>query len=235
MRRRAFLGVGAGAGLALFGAFSQSGDATPRTRGFFFAPSDAPPRDVEVSLGRALPSWDVTVFGKARDLEMAIEQWSYDVVVAPRPTLDSLGLGITLEGRLSGASTEPYSLVSIGSRVAPGELAGQTVGMLGLMGRRDMKTLCDSILQNGAARLKTVTKYRDLLPLLQFRAARAVILPKRFTHVLTERSELDLVARDLPQGRVGVCSASFRDEQHEPALRAVGASVLSQLGVDAWV
>jgi hypothetical protein len=203
-----------------------------------FVPSDDKPRDIERYLSSDMPSLEITVFGKAKDLENGIQNLRPAAVLAPAPTLEALGLSVALHGKRNGDTREPYVLITVDRKIPPQAMAEYTVGIYGIMGRSEMKRHCGDILGTGDQKIKTVTKYADLLPLLQFQATKGVVLPKRFASVLTGRSALNLVVSDLPRGKVGLVSASVRDSGAKgsviSALNGLGAASRSVLGVDGW-
>ena len=236
--------------LALFGpvsAVAMSGTVLLRAstvsaqspaRAFVFAPSDERSRTVEKNLAASLASFEVTVFGRAKDLERSIRQLAPQTVIAPLPTLEELGLRPTLRGIRGGSTTEPYVLVTVDRAFPPRSMSGETVGLLGIMDHGSMREHCAALLGTSDQKIKTVTKYVDLLPLLQFQAAKGVVLPKRFVSLLTSRSELRLVTNELAGGNVGLTSVAVLRRESEPsvvsALKALGSAAKESLGVEGW-
>jgi hypothetical protein len=225
---------------SVLGVVGQAPEALAGTsaRLFAFVPSDEKSRDIERLLAASLTSVELTVFGRAKDLEQSVQQVNPDAVLAPVPTLIELGLTPTLKGQREGSTTEPYVLITVGGPAAPRSMAGQTVGALGIMGHSAMARHCGQLLGTGEQKVKTVTKYADLLPLLQFGAAKGVVLPRRFASVLTSRSALALVQNDLPEGRVGLTSVAVRNRDFSArivaAMNQLSRDAKDALGVEAW-
>jgi len=234
LMRRALLGAAVGAPFVLGGTAL----AGPKPRLHAFVPSDQKPYVVQRDLQSSLAAFTVTVFGRSRDFEDAVRADGPEAVLAPAPVLVMLGIPATLQGLMQGATEESYSLVTVGGAVNPSSLGPHPVGVLGMMGREKMKDFCERLLGTSNQHIKTVTKYEDLLPLLQFNQAKGVILPRRLTSVVVGRSELQLTETTLARNRVGLVALSVRDVSVAPqlvaAVRALGASPRAYLGVDGW-
>jgi len=212
--------------------------ANGRARAFVFVPSDEKSMNIEKTLAGATDSIEFTVFGRAKDLEQSVRQSNPEIVIAPEPTLRDLNLSPTLLGRRAGSTTEPYVLITVDQPAAPKSMQPHTVGVLGIMDHSSMKRHCGELLGTGEQKVKTVTKYADLLPLLQFKAAQGVVLPKRFSGTLTSRSALKLISNDIPDGRVGLTSVAIQNQQVKVSaidqLRRLNGAAMAALGVEDW-
>jgi hypothetical protein len=239
VNRRHLLISGGAAGLGLLWGQSPRAMAGSAPRVLVFVASDEKPRSIEGKLYSSMGSLDITVFGKAKDLEHSVAELKPDAVIAPGPTLKSLGSRVTLAGQRGGAATEPYVLVTVERGVSPQSLANETVGMFGIMDRQGMKNLCGTLLGTGEQKVNTVTKYADLLPMLQFKAAKGVVLPKSRASELTSRSALKLVLTDLPHGQVGLTSVSVTNATTTnvvvSAVKGLSSEAKAALGVEGWV
>lgn len=238
MKRRDVLAMATvGAGITLVGGWGSLW-AEGRARVLTFVPSDEKSRTLEKRIASSLDGLEVTVFGRAKDLERSVQQMNPEVVIAPEPTLRDLGLTPTLSGKRGGSTTEPYVLITVDRPVSPSSMASGTVGVLGIMGHASMEAHCGKLLGTGTQRIKTVTKYADLLPLLQFKAAQGVLLPQRFASSLTSRSALKLVQNELPQAQVGLTAVSVQSasakESLLSAIRSMSGDGKSALGVEGW-
>lgn len=236
MRRRDLLVGGLSmAGLGLAGGYAV---ANGTVRVLAFIPSDEKSRNIEKKLAPSMGSIELTVFGRAKDLENSVAQLSPEAVIAPEPTLRDLGLSPALEGKRSGSTTEPYVLITVDKPASPQSMAAHTVGVFGIMGHSSMKKHCQDLLGTTDQKIKTVTKYADLLPLLQFQAARGVVLPKRFASTLTSRSTLKLVLNEIPGGRVGLTSVAIPNQKARSTvvstMQNLDGSAKEALGVEGW-
>lgn len=237
MKRRDLLVVGAATtACALAGLASVW--ASGRARAFVFVPTDEKSMNIEKKLAEAAHLMAFTVFGRAKDLEQSVHQSNPEVVIAPEPTLRDLGLAPALLGRRAGSTTEPYVLITVDQPASPKSMQPHTVGVLGIMDHSSMKRHCGELLGTGDQKIKTVTKYADLLPLLQFKVAQGVILPKRLSGTLTSRSALKLISNDIPDGRVGLTSAAIQSQQARSAvidqLKKLNGGAMAALGVEDW-
>jgi hypothetical protein len=117
-------------------------------------------------------------------------------------------------------------------------MENKTVGALGFLDRKSMQNFCEELLGTQGQKVKTVAKYQDLLPLLQFKVAQGVVLPARLSHLLTGRSEMNLVVNKIPRSKVGLASVSIlRSTQRatvSSAIRAMDGTTRGYLGVDSW-
>lgn len=236
--RRRLLALAAGA-LWLSGAglapVSQAAPARPSL--YVYLHTDAKSANLESSLKARLAALDVTVFGRFRDFEEAMATSKPDAVLGLQALLVSLEAPITLQGLRKGVPSEPYALVSSGSPLE-GALAGKVVGVVDLLGRKGTQDFVAGLLKTSDLKLKRVTKLEDLLPLLQFSAADAVLMPAAEVKSVTERSRLPLRARELPEGRVGLASVSVLNPQHRDLVvkqvLSLDAETNRVLGVDKW-
>lgn len=239
MKRRDILAMATvGAGITFAGRWSSLW-AEERARAFAFVPSDEKSMTIEKRIAAALDGLEVTVFGRAKDLERSVQQMNPEAVIAPEPTLRELGLTPTMSGKRAGSTTEEYVLITVDRPAAPSSMGGATVGILGIMGHASMEVHCGQLLGTGKQKIKTVTKYADLLPLLQFKVAQGVVLPLRFAPTLTSRSALKLVQNEIPGGRVGLTAVAVRSPSARgvvvAALRGISDDGKAALGVEGWV
>ena len=118
----------------------------------------------------------MTVFGRFRDFEEAVARAQPDAVLALQPLLATLSVTPTLQGLRGDRDWEPYVLMSE-EGAAEGGPAARVVGVVDLLGRTGTQQLVARLLGNPSVELRRVTKLEDLLPLLQFSAAQAVLVP----------------------------------------------------------
>ena len=223
--------------LALVTWLSGSAGAETRPTLYVFLHTDVKSTVLEKALQSSLPDLGVTVFGRFRDFEQALSAHPPDAVLALQPLLEARKLSATLRGVGQGRDVEPYLLMSVGNPLA-GSLAGRTIGVVDLLGRTDTQTFVLALLKAPDSRLKLVTKLEDLLSLLQFAAADAILVPARIVKAFTERSRLPLQVRALPDVVVGRASVAVLT----PAARATVVRGIERLdvatnqlmGVESW-
>jgi hypothetical protein len=210
-------------------------DARPNL--YVYLHTDAKSASLESGLKDKLRGLNVTVFGRFRDFEEAMASNRPDALLGSRALVGSQNLAPALQGLRGQHDWEPWSLVSVGTPLA-GSLSGKVIGVVDLLGRRGTQDFVADLLKTPDIKLKRVTKLEDLLPLLQFAAADAVLIPSSEVKAVTEHSQLSLQIRELPEGKVGlaavgVLTAKFRDLVVKQ-IQALDPETNKVLGVDRW-
>jgi hypothetical protein len=211
--------------------------ADPRPSLYVYVHTDTKSATLEKALQDRLPGLGVTVFGRFRDFEEAMTSRRPDAVVAFGPLLASQNVPVTLQGLRSDHDWEPYVLLSPGAALE-GALSGRTIGVVDLLGRDGTQDFITKLLKTPDLKLKRVTKMEDLLPLLQFSAADAVLVPAAAVKSVTERSRLPLKVRELPDARVslpavGVLNTKVRDALVKQ-IQSLDGETNKTLGVERW-
>lgn len=190
---------------------------------------DMKQRALQEMLGSALDGVAVTAVGRYGDLERQIAGGA-SAVLAIGPVLTSLGLKASVAGISGGRDTEPYAL--LGRKGAPNV---QKVGAVDLLGRKGTNTFVHDVLKS-QVEVERVTKLEDMLRLLQFEMADAILLPDRMVAPMRSKSELALETSKAPNEvslpALGVLNSSGNLVADK--LKRVPAAVRAQLGVDSW-
>jgi hypothetical protein len=134
--------------------------------------------------------------------------------------------------------TEAYVLLSIGATLEKERFQSLVVGAVDLLGRERTAKLVANLLGVGSPpEIKYVIKSEDLLPLLQFGSAGAVLLSEQEAAHIKSLSKLDLRVTPL-SGRLGLPAVSFRSDAGRrlvrPSIEALDMEMRRKLGVDAW-
>jgi hypothetical protein len=192
---------------------------------------------VEKTLSDHLPALSVKVFATYRDFDSAVTSGNPDAVVVIPPALEARGKKATLQGMRAGKDWEPYVLVSVGKPLE-GPLGGKTIGMVDLLGRDGTQTFVAQLVKATDFKVKRVAKVEDLVPLLEFAAAQALLVPSAMLGALSKHTRLTLKTRELPDGHVGlpavaVLHPAARDTVVK-AFSGLDAATNAVLGVDAW-
>ena len=142
-------------------------------------PTSIPPRKLQGYLSEAAPGVSFTVFGRQKDFVNTLKTQPPDAVIAHRPVIEGIGVQNepVLQGTLGGKDSQQYVLVSVDQGVDTANLAKLNVGAVDLLGRRKMSKFVAKLLGVPKVKVKRVTKLEDLLPLLQFSMADAVMVP----------------------------------------------------------
>jgi hypothetical protein len=194
-------------------------------------------RALESALAKQMPSVDVVVCSRYRDFEREIAQ-APDAVLTLQPVLQAHGLAVDLRGTRAGSDSEPYVLLSIGGTHDKSRFAKLSIGAVDLLGRERTAEFVASLLGlKTAPPIKYVIKSEDLLPLLQFNSAEAVLLSEPEAMRIKSLSKLDLRITPLPT-RVGLAAVSFRTDVGRRLIRrsveTLDLETRRRLGVEAW-
>ncbi|WP_437915243.1 hypothetical protein WME73_07500 [Sorangium sp. So ce302] len=193
-------------------------------------------RALEQKIEESMPGVDVTVFGKLSDFKAALESAPPDAALSPKPVLASLNRTADIQGVKAGNDAEQYLLVS--TRALTKEmLSGLRYGIVDLVERKSLPKFVAGLLGvSTAPEVQRVTKIEDLLQLLQFQTADAVLLPERFRSDFESRSKMTFTILSLSTAKVGLVAVTFLSERQtlEGAIRRLPKHVLADLGVDEW-
>jgi hypothetical protein len=213
---------------------ARAGDGKPSL--YAYLHTDTKSASLEKSLQDKLPGLTVTVFGRFRDFEEAMSARRPDAVIALQPLLGSQNVPVVLQGIRADHDWEPYVLLTAGA--AEGPLSGKLIGVVDVLGRDGTQDFVTKLLKTSDIKLKRVTKMEDLLPLLQFSAADAVLVPAAAVKSVSERSRLPLRVRELPEARVGlpavgIVNARIRDLLVKQ-IQGLDSETNKTLGVEKW-
>jgi hypothetical protein len=203
---------------------------------YVFAITDVRPRALQKMMEDEMPGTQVTVFGRVGDFSRALKASPPNAAVALAPVLSAFGQTPALQGVDAGSSVEEYLLLSR-EALQESDLHRSTIGCIDLVGRKKLPEFVADVLKlDPPPTVRRVTKVEDLLQLLQFQRADAILLPQRFLTDLQQRSRMTLEILRLPQAKVKRTAIAFPGNRSavESALRRLSADTLKLLGVDGW-
>jgi hypothetical protein len=189
-------------------------------------------RALQSDMESALPGVEVIAVGRVADFERLLKD-RVDAVLALPVVLSAYKLSPGLHGQRAGSSEERYVLVGVGS--APVASRITSVGALDLLGREGTNAFVKNLI-GASPKVERVTKFEDLLPLLQMQRADCVLLPARLVPDLARASKLALMVQDIQKG-VGLPAAASVGQNGPELLRAISrmrANVAKLVGVDQW-
>lgn len=210
--------------------------AGPEATLYVYAVTPLRARALEQKIEESMPGVDVTVFGKLSDFKTALETSPPSAALSPRPVLTSLNRSADLQGLKAGSDAEQYLLVSTKS-LTRDMLLSLRYGMIDLVERKALPKFVAGLLGvSDAPEVRRVTKIEDLLQLLQFQTADAVLLPERFRSDFESKSKMQFTMLSLSTAKVGLVAVTFLSERQfvEGAIRKLPKHVLADLGVDEW-
>lgn len=196
-------------------------------------------KSLEELVSQALPGSEVTVFSRVKDLEDAMQAKPPGALLSYPPVHAKFQLTPALRGLAKQKDWEPYVSMSVGKALAKADLVGKTIGVLDTLGRKETTDHVTSILGGMSDfKLKRVIKLEDMLPLLQFGAAEALILPASAATEIRSRSQQELAVSEIEGARAELPAVAAPGGNMVPALkdRFVGmdSKVKAALGVESW-
>ncbi len=210
--------------------------AGPEATLYVYAVTPLRARALEQKIEESMPGVDVTVFGKLSDFRTALEVNPPSAALSPKPVLASLNRNPDLQGVRAGSDAEQYLLVS--TRALTKEmLSSLRYGMVDLVERKSLPKFVAGLLGvSDTPEVQRVTKIEDLLQLLQFQTADAVLLPERFRSDFESKSKMSFTILSLSTAKVGLVAVTFINNRQpvENAIRKLPKQVLADLGVDEW-
>ena len=199
---------------------------------------DAKASVVEKTLADHLPGITVKVFATFRDFDGAAATGNPDALLVIPPLLEARGKKATLQGTRGGKASEAWVLVSV-DKPLEGPLAGKTIGMVDILGRDGTQAFIAQVTKDKDFKVKRVAKVEDLVPLLEFSAAQALLVPSAMLAGFAKHTRLTLKARELGDGglvglpAVAVLNPAAKDAVVK-ALNGLDPATKAVLGIDAW-
>jgi hypothetical protein len=211
--------------------------AESRPNLYVFLLSNAKSSALEKALQSKLPGLSVTLFRRYGDLHEALARKPPEALLTLQPVLDAHKLTASLRGLGLGEDSEKYVLLSAGPPLE-GSLAGRTIGAVDILGHAETQTFVAALLKTPDVKTKLVTKLEDLLPMLQFSASDAVLVPARAVGSFTQRSRMSLQVREIADARVGRAAVAILAPEAGAIvveqLQKLDAPTKDMIGVDSW-
>lgn len=205
---------------------------------YVYVPTALKAKAVENILARACPTLSWTVFGRARDFHAQVAQATPGAVISLDPAIDAAGsYDRVASGMLGGESTEEYLLVTAGAPLSVAALDGKRLGVMEIMGRKDMNRFVQDSLKRKVS-LQRVTKIDDLLPLLLFETVDGLFVSRSTFNYLKKTSELSLSATSTGVKAGLSALASGKQVPHAEMTACVtrfSGEINAVFGVDTWV
>lgn len=203
---------------------------------YVYYPSPLRPNVVQRMIDGKSGSVAVTVFGKYRDFVMKVQMDSPEAVMTMEGTIKELtGYTKKLSAARGGATSEEYVLLSVGAPVAPGDLdATAIIGVVDFMRRNSMNSFVEKFV-GVKTKVKHVTKIDDLLPLISFNMAKAVLIPKDKVAYFKSKSNLDFKVTPLTnKGSIAQVATKVDSPAILDAAKAVNKAVPNYIGGIVW-
>lgn len=204
---------------------------------FVFVPTEIKANIIENKISETCKNIQVTVFGRAKDFHKQVVSNPPSTILSLLPVIQySKGYSPLLQGTRRGSDSEDYVLVSIDQAIGKNDLDKIKIGVLDLLGRRQMNQFVSHLFQEDI-KVKRVTKMEDLLPLLSFGSVQGLFISEHIYRKIAPKTELNLVATSL-NIRVGIASAAFNSEGDRDevtnCITKFEDDLNEVLGVESW-
>ncbi|RLC14657.1 MAG: hypothetical protein DRI57_14130 [Deltaproteobacteria bacterium] len=205
---------------------------------YVFYPTTTRSQIVQKELDRVCPGIEITVFGRYEDFKAKIGMNSPDAILTKDPVIRQIGGYLTkMEGARKGATDEPYVLVSVDKKVDPHNIGNAPIGIFDILGRKGMKKFVSRYF-TATPRLRRVSKMEDMLQLLTFNMADAILIPEIHVNYFKEISKLNFAVTPVPGMRVGIIALGVKQGKHAPqiikGLSGMDNKIKALVEVDDW-
>ena len=205
---------------------------------YVFTPSKLRPVVMQEKLLQACPGIDIMVFGRHKDFANQIKANSPDAILTKIPVIENIGgYTVCLKGSRGGSADEPYILLSVDKKVDPANIGKLKIGVFDILGRKKMKTFIGRFF-NPVPKLKRVSKMEDLLQLLTFNMADAVLTPENTVSYFKEISNLNFIITPVPEMKTEIVSLAQKDGTAAfktiEAIKKIDAKTMALLEVEIW-
>jgi hypothetical protein len=135
--------------------------------------------------------FEIIAFGRHRDLAGMVAGAPPDAIISKPEVVAQFGdYSVVMKGLYKSSTEEQYVLLSIDKKVKTDEMTPSlTVGVLDYFGKKETDAFVHKFL-TGKPRTNRVAKLEDLLPLLSFNMAAAVMVSRREVEYFTSTSNL---------------------------------------------
>ncbi len=205
---------------------------------YIFFPSTVRPRILQQKFSDANPKIQVIVFGRFVDFRDKMASNPPDAVLSLPIVVETLdSYTIKFKGKKNGEESEPYYLLSVDRNIDIAKANEITIGAVDFLGRKGMKEFVSSMFSSPPA-IKTVTKIEDLLPLITFEMANAILVTETQAAYFQSVSNLNFVKTRIPNIQSGAISLAMRTGKEAPdivlTLKTLDKDLLKLMGNVQW-
>ena len=222
--------------IALF-LLHSGGDLLAETL-YVFYPIAERPNVIQTKLSESCPGVDITVFGRINDFDAKMKEAPPDAILSKPVVIAMQGnYAVQLQGVRGGGTDESYVFLSVDKGVDPAGLASATVGVLDILSRKEMTAFVEGFIKP-TPQLKRVTKMEDLLPLLTFNMASAILISENAVNYFKSVSQLSFVVTPASGMKTGIIALAVKkDGQANNTIKAIKemkGDINTLLEVDSW-
>jgi len=205
---------------------------------YVYYPSLSRPHVIQKELTNDIPGVQVTVFGLRDDFNAQVKSAPPDAILA-KGALTAMYPDYTmaLSGVVNGKTTEQYLLLYIKAQLTTDNMPQRTIGVVDILPKKELETFVETLLL-AKVKLKRVKKIEDLLPLLSFGMADAILVPESQAAYFKNVSNLDFKEIRLETAAAPIASVCVRQNTAAPIIlkhiRKLSGNINTMLGVDTW-
>lgn len=199
---------------------------------YIFFPSTVRPQAIQDKMQQISQGTTITVFGRYTDFTAKIEMEPPDAILTKTSLVKQMNdYSVSLNGIRGGKTVETYVLLSVDTPVDLSTITSETViGTIDFLGRTGMNDFVKKYLPV-VPKIKRVTKIEDLLPLLSFNMASAILIEEHCVDYFKKTSNLNFVVTPLSSNDDGIIAlAAKKDASIDKTTELV-----KKLGSDAKV
>ncbi len=205
---------------------------------YVFYPSTIRTRTLQQKLQNGCPDINISVFGRFKDFNEKVKIDQPNAILTKTPVVEYIGgYTIKLKGNRNGKIVESFVLLSVDAPVTLDNLAGESIGVFAILGRKEMKKYIGGFI-HGKHKLKRVSKMEDFLPLLAFNMAKAILVPDYTVEYFQRLSKLNFVNSPVPNMEVEIITLALKDINSSAAvasIKGLNNDLNSLLEVDKWI
>lgn len=178
---------------------------------YIFFPTTVHAKVVEQKMAQLCSGVEVRVFETYSQLTEKIRVTPPDAIIAKTACFSQLTeFSIVLQAMRDGTPQERYLLLAPEKQLEPSRINTQTkIGILDFLGRTGMTNYAKQFFADPPTLIRVI-KIEDLLPLLRFNMAQALVVSKIHADFLIKESNLTLVATPLPDTKSGIAALGVK-------------------------
>lgn len=177
---------------------------------YVFYPSTIRPQTLQKKLTDELPGVTVIVFGRYIDFAERVKLSAPDAILSKPDALRQFdGYSLEISGIKNDSAEEPYILVLENKGILEKPVETYTIGMVDFLGRQGMDLLAKGIFET-PPKINRVSKIEDLLPLLSFGMADAVLVTENVADYFTSISQMQFLRREVSGKKFGIVALGIK-------------------------
>lgn len=193
---------------------------------------------LKAKLAAQLTGIELFVLDRVRDFKAKVQLEPPDAILSYGPVVqDYRNYPVAISGTFKGKKYEEYFLLSEDHPVSADSLSHITVGVLDFMGKKSLTKFVHGRLK-ATPKLRRVTKFEDLLPLLNLKLADAILVSKRDEKLIRTASKLNLVTTEIAEAKIPLPALGIREgkaaAQLVTAIENLDAETNRQMGIEKW-